>query len=160
MLTGPKCSALIEEQERKKKEEIELKSKRKAERERKKKEKEAAAKLKAEERVRRAEAKAKDGTKKRKSQTRNCSNAKKSKTVRFTEDSSTQGCSTGLSILGDINENECCVCFRTFEEDERDGNGLEWVKCACTRWIHEECIAGTMEIDAEGMELFCPFCAV
>ena len=159
MLTGPKCSALIEEQERKKKEEIELKSKRKAERERKKKEKEAAAKLKAEERMRRAEAKAKDGTRKRKAQTKICSNAKKPRTVSLTEDSSTQGSSIGSSIPIDINENECCVCFRTFQEDERDGNGLEWVKCACSRWMHEECITG-MDVDAEGKELFCPFCAV
>ena len=116
MLTRPKSSVLIEEQERKKKEEIELKSKRKAEREQKL--------LKAEDRVRRAEAKAKDGTRKRKNQAKTCSDAKK---LSFSEDLliSAQGSSSGPSIPIGINENECCVCFC---------NGLEWVKCACSRW--------------------------
>ena len=28
-----------------------------------------------------------------------------------------------------INSNVCCVCYRTFEEDQLEGNGLEWVQC-------------------------------
>ena len=40
----------------------------------------------------------------------------------------------------DIDTNQCCVCFRTYEEDVNDETGLEWVECACQRWLHEECI--------------------
>ena len=27
-----------------------------------------------------------------------------------------------------INSDVCCVCYRTFD-DQREGNGLEWVQC-------------------------------
>ena len=52
-----------------------------------------------------------------------------------------------------INSNVCCVCYRTFEEDQREGNGLEWVQCVCGRWLHEECIC-EIDIDDQGRELF------
>ena len=59
-----------------------------------------------------------------------------------------------------INSNVCCVCYIcTFEEDQLDGNGLEWVQCVCGRWLHEECICD-IDVDDQGRELFCPFCAV
>ena len=58
-----------------------------------------------------------------------------------------------------INSNVCCVCYRTFEEDQLEGNGLEWVQCVCGRWLHEECICD-IDVDDQGRELFCPFCAV
>ena len=53
--------------------------------------------------------------------------------------------------------NECCVCFRTYEEDEEDCTGLEWVHCVCTRWIHDECVSEIIS-DEQGHELLCPFC--
>ena len=58
-----------------------------------------------------------------------------------------------------INSDVCCVCYLTFENDQQQGNGLEWVQCVCGRWLHEECIC-EIDIDEQGRELFCPFCAV
>ena len=29
----------------------------------------------------------------------------------------------------EINLDECCVSFRTFQDDQREGTGLEWVQC-------------------------------
>ena len=62
-------------------------------------------------------------------------------------------------LNANINSDVCCVCYRTFEDDQREGNGLEWVQCVCERWLHEECICD-IDIDEQGRELFCPFCAV
>ena len=30
-----------------------------------------------------------------------------------------------------IDPNQCCLCFRTFEEDEMEKTGMEWVECVC-----------------------------
>ena len=47
----------------------------------------------------------------------------------------------------------------TFQDDEREGTGLECVQCVCQRWLHEECVC-EIEYDEEGRELLCPFCAI
>ena len=47
------------------------------------------------------------------------------------------------------------VC--AFEDDERDKSGLEWVDCACSRWLHEECIEYDLSVNSRGQELLCPF---
>lgn len=39
-----------------------------------------------------------------------------------------------------IDPNQCCLCFRTFEEDEMEKTGMEWVEYVCKRWLHEDCI--------------------
>ena len=58
-----------------------------------------------------------------------------------------------------IDINQCCVCFGTFQEDQELGTGMEWVECACKRWLHEVCVSD-IEINADGKELLCPFCCV
>ena len=189
VLTSAKCAAILEEREQKKKE-IEDKNKRKAEREQKRKEKEDAAKKKAEERAKKAEEAAKKRENRAKKRTMPVPDAniqaKKRKTVSdpavagtsATADPSSSGSSdTGTSIKSrnssrlsaaaarsdtfdtTINSDVCCVCYRTFEDDQLEGNGLEWVQCVCGRWLHEECICD-IDIDDQGRELFCPFCAV
>ena len=30
-------------------------------------------------------------------------------------------------LNANMNSDVCCVCYRTFENDQREGNGLEWV---------------------------------
>ena len=60
----------------------------------------------------------------------------------------------------DIDSNQCCVCFRTYEDDIDEGTGLEWVECSCKRWLHEECIDYEIECGGDGQELLCPFCCV
>ena len=39
----------------------------------------------------------------------------------------------------EIDVNECCMCFGTYEEDIMEGAGAEWMSCACGRWLHEDC---------------------
>ena len=43
---------------------------------------------------------------------------------------------------------QCCVCFQTFEDDKREQSGLEWVECACSQWLHEECIEYGLNVNA------------
>ena len=58
----------------------------------------------------------------------------------------------------DIDINQCCVCFQTFEDDEREQSGLEWVECACSRWLHEECIEYDLSVNSRGqVSLLCPY---
>lgn len=59
-----------------------------------------------------------------------------------------------------FDENQCCVCFRTYEEDVVEDTGLDWLQCACKRWLHEECIDYDIGHDADGNDLLCPFCCV
>ena len=56
-----------------------------------------------------------------------------------------------------IDESRCCVCFTTYEEDVLQGSGKDWVMCACTRWLHEEC-AEDCVLDSTGKERLCPLC--
>jgi len=57
-----------------------------------------------------------------------------------------------------IDTNQCCVCYSTFADDEREETGLEWVECVCTRWLHEQRIDYDIEVDADSRELICPYC--
>ena len=66
---------------------------------------------------------------------------------------------TSTEATTDINPNECCICFRTFANDEREETGLEWMECACTRWQHEDCIYYDV-VGSHGKELLCPYCVV
>jgi hypothetical protein len=59
-----------------------------------------------------------------------------------------------------FDENQCCVCFRTYEEDVVEDTGLDWLQCACKRWLHEECIDYDIGHDADNNDLLCPFCCV
>jgi len=43
--------------------------------------------------------------------------------------------------------------FALFDEVE------DWVQCACTRWLHEDCM-NDIVYDKYGRELFCPHCSV
>ena len=47
----------------------------------------------------------------------------------------------------------CSFCFGNYADDE----GNDWIRCACSRWVHEKC-AEDVIVDAEGLEKFCPFC--
>ena len=57
-----------------------------------------------------------------------------------------------------IDSNVCCVCFRTYEDQEEE-TGFSWIKCACQRWIHEDCYSEVV-MDKHGRELICPYCVV
>jgi len=57
------------------------------------------------------------------------------------------------------NSNQCCVCFRTYEEDQAEDTGFQWVKCVCQRWVHEDCYSEVLT-DKFGRELICPYCVL
>ena len=59
-----------------------------------------------------------------------------------------------------FDENQCCVCFRTYEDDVIEDTCLDWLQCACKRWLHEECIDYDIGHNADGYDLLCPFCCV
>ena len=143
------ATAILEEKEPKKRQELEEKNKRKAEREQKKKEREEAAK-KVEERTKKKEELAKkreNTTRKRSKSTGAPTKKRKTSATAESDASSSAGSSSsarqssrsagGASPGKDgepevsIYSDECCVCFRTFQEDQREGTGLEWVQCVC-----------------------------
>ena len=35
-------------------------------------------------------------------------------------------------------DTECCECSRTYNEDVRQGTGVEWVQCGCERWLLQD----------------------
>jgi len=62
-------------------------------------------------------------------------------------------------LSGIVREDEdavCCECNVSYEDD---GIGEEWVRCACKRWIHENCIDEVI-VDINGEEYFCSFCII
>ena len=59
----------------------------------------------------------------------------------------------------EFDENQCCVCFRTYDEDQLEETGLLWVQCVCRRWIHEDCYENVL-IDKNGRGLICPYCVM
>ena len=55
----------------------------------------------------------------------------------------------------EIDFNRCCLCYQTYIDDT---TGWGWVECACSRWLHKECIQYDVTTAAYGRELLCPFC--
>ena len=54
----------------------------------------------------------------------------------------------------DFDENQCSICFRTYEEDVLEETELS---CVCKRWVHEDCVTEVV-MDKNGRELLCPYC--
>ena len=158
ILTSTECAAIIEEREKNKKIKEQEKDERKAKREEKRKEKEDVAKKKAEQKQSKQKAGTQSKIQSRKRQSLSKVNlASKKSQTRKEKSNRTSVEETSGSSFND--SNECCVCFRTYEEDEEECTGLEWVQCVCTRWIHEECVSEIIS-DDQGRELLCPFCVV
>ena len=168
LLTSSAVLEILEEKELKKKRELELKEQKKREREENKRKREEDRKQKMEERARKAEEKAKQREQKTEEKAR-----KMEKNIQKTaHTSSSQAGALGMyqtrsgaqppskkARVADenIDESRCCVCFTTYEEDVLQGSGKDWVMCACTRWLHEEC-AEDCVLDSTGKERLCPLC--
>ena len=60
--------------------------------------------------------------------------------------------SSAPTVSLDSEDCECAFCYGSYCED-----GSEWIKCACTRWVHEKCVDDVF-LDNDGLERFCPFC--
>ena len=54
-------------------------------------------------------------------------------------------------------DNVCCMCFGTYDDDILEGAGTEWISCACGRWLHEDCCEDCIT-DQDGQDRLCPFC--
>ena len=49
------------------------------------------------------------------------------------------------------------MCFTSYEDNVKERTGKDWVMCACSRWLHEEC-ADDCVLDNTGKERLCPLC--
>ena len=171
LLTSSDAMAGLEENKRKKKFALEEKERRKTERETKKRQKEEEQKRKAEERERKAEENAKKATEKKEAMQSSGRTARKRKANELTAPTGTDQTGPSSSVApiskksyrplqdndSEIDENVCCVCFVSYLEDVVDGDGHEWIKCACGRWLHEDCTDACV-VDVDGKERFCHLC--
>jgi len=55
-------------------------------------------------------------------------------------------------------ENQCCVCFCTYEEDLTEQTVFQWVQYVCKRLVHENCYEEVLT-NKNGREL-CPYCVL
>ena len=60
-------------------------------------------------------------------------------------------------VSTDLDQNQCCMCFRTYEEDVLEETEFNWIKSVCERWVHEDCITEVV-MDKNRRELICPYC--
>ena len=74
------------------------------------------------------------------------------KLLRLTEAAANKGLSSPRIASSD-GQNECCVWFEMYRRDDEVN---DWLQCACSRWLHEECITDIV-YDKFGRELFCPY---
>ena len=72
-------------------------------------------------------------------------------------ESSTRSAAKRLRLDDSILTDKCCVCLQSFEDDIEAGAGVDWIQCACSRWLHEDCIIECIT-DKDGKDRFCPFC--
>jgi hypothetical protein len=160
----------LKKKNQKNQEEARLKEQKRKEREEMKKKREDERKRKVEERAKKAEQKARQKAQKEEEQARKAEEraqrmGSKGKqptragTKRKERDTNNDHCTkskTPRTDANSFNENECCVCFVTYEEDLLQESGKDWVCCACSRWLHEDC-AEDCVMDSNGMERLCPF---
>ena len=56
-----------------------------------------------------------------------------------------------------IDKYMCCICFGTYTDDVREQSGRDWIKCACSRRLHEDCVED-YKVDDSGKDRFCHYC--
>ena len=172
VLTSNECLSLLEEKKKKKEKEAEEKEERKKEREKRKLEREALQRKKREERLERQRKKQEEAKKKkpvrrgrRKVNNTNPGNSSGAPSIEcpsvetetpLQETTCTPESTIPESTIPESTEQEevceCAFCFGNFCAD-----GEEWLKCACSRWVHERCMED-VHLDENGEERFCPLC--
>ena len=50
------------------------------------------------------------------------------------------------NFFTDGNDNECCVCYVAYDNDQ---SGKDWVDCVCGQWHHEDCVDDCV-VDSDG----------
>lgn len=176
VLTSKECLDIIREKEMKKRAEEEEKQKRKKEREEKRKKAQEEKERKAQEKAKKLAEKAEktrrvEEAKAKQLEQRERRLQEKMETTKLITNTSTSGVSSLLGKRSSVsnnrsrakitnvngieadssNENQCCVCFAEYEEED------EWVQCTCKRWLHEDCIIDVIE-DLNGLPRLCPYC--
>ena len=147
---------MLEEKEQKRKKELELKEQKKQKREEKKRKREEDQKWRQAECVRKTEAKAKQKEEKEAQKAHKAT--PNQSTTRSTRSSSSPLPLKKARVQDEtIDENVCCVFFISYGEDVQNKSGKEWVMCACSCWLHEDCAEDCI-VDSNGKERFCPFC--
>ena len=175
LLTSADSLSLMEEKERKKQQEQEEKEKRKKEREDKRKKKEEEMKKKAEERAKRLMERARKTTGGQRGKGKRKGKGKGKGKLRARQESLTASSLDNLSTSDllaapptkrrryqdatQIDVDVCCMCFGEYGDDVLEGIGVEWIACACGRWLHVGC-AESRVLDVNGCERFCPYCIV
>ena len=145
----------LAERARKAEEKASEKTRKLEERARKAEEKASEKTRKLEERARKAEEKAAERARKAGGKVQAMSNSKAASETR--QRASRQRATNTLPVRSeDIDSNVCCTCFHTYEEDVALETGTEWLKCACGRWLHEVCVAGSPIADENGNDRLCP----
>ena len=161
LLTSADSLALMEEKERKKQQEQEEKEKRKKEREDKRKKKGAKRLM--------------ERARKTAGGQRGKGKGKGKGKLRARQESLTASSLDNLSTsyllaapptkrrryqdATQIDVDVCCMCFGEYGDDVLEGIGVEWIACACGRWLHVDC-AERRVLDVNGCERFCPYCIV
>jgi len=171
LLTSTQCLAQLEEK-RQKQLAIQEKEQRKLDREEKKSKREQEQKRKAEEIVKKAKEKArkvkemaekakKAAEKERKAakraakkHQRKAGGANKNPTAEATDEPPQKKQRREVCPMNDvdsegIDEDMCCKCFGTYTDNGWKQSGRDWIKCACSRWLHEDC-AEDYKVDDSG----------
>lgn len=172
VLTSAECLKILKDKENEKRLKAEEKEKRKQDRLEKKKQREEELKRKEEEKARKKAEKEKCKSGKRKRSTASSQSQNDLPVAKRpppepeigSSETSSSGCSevepprrsrkVVPSADDEIDVNRCCVCFGMYADDI--GTGREWLKCKCTRWIHEDCIDDDDVVVESGK--FCPLC--
>ena len=164
LLTSAEAIRILEEKQEKNQQETEEKERRKKKREAKRLEKVEEQKRKAEERAKKSEERARRAEEK--------AQAKAGRAKEKVQRSAACNTRTDLQSISPpkkrlrmserqhslaIDTNICCVCMTAYEEDVQEQIGLDWVACACGRWLHEECAEDCIQ-DQSGNDRLCPFC--
>jgi len=79
----------------------------------------------------------------------------RSKTTGQRNDMAAKPASLKDTLNNTIDINTCCMCFGNYEEEVLDGNGSDWINCACGRWLHLECAEDCIT-DRHGKEITVP----
>ena len=135
VFTSDECIRILEEKEAEKKRKEEEKQQNKLERERKRHEREEIAAEK----------------KKRKEEKQTATKPKKKAEPKNREKDTTE------------NDSICPICSSRYSFDVEEGNGRDWIQCACGIWLHDDCIPEAIveaiiqekEEEKEATELHC-----
>ena len=138
VFTSEECIRMLEEKEAEKKRKEEEKQQNKLERERKRREREEIA-----------------AEKKKRKEDKQTATKPKQKAVKHKPKKREKDATE--------NDSMCPICSSMYSLDVEEGNGRDWIQCACGIWLHDDCIPEAIveaiiqekEKEKEATELHC-----